>query len=65
MTLPALPMLLGWASRQVGGAQKDGVNVLCCDFVSLSGFCSLVIGLNYRTPPGGLMPPPSDLTVTA
>ncbi|GAA6224213.1 PI-PLC X domain-containing protein 1-like [Lates japonicus] len=52
MTVKALSLLLGWASEQRPGPQDGGVNIICCDFVGLSQFCSLVIGLNYK-PPGG------------
>ncbi|XP_078147272.1 PI-PLC X domain-containing protein 1-like isoform X1 [Centroberyx gerrardi] len=52
MTLKALSPLLRWASEQQPGPQGGGVNILCCDFVGLSRFCSLVIGLNYK-PAGG------------
>ncbi|TWW63806.1 PI-PLC X domain-containing protein 1-like [Takifugu flavidus] len=48
MTRRALSLLLRWASRQRPGDQAGGVNVLCCDFVGGSQFCSLVIGLNYK-----------------
>lgn len=48
MTERALSPLLNWASRQRPGAQVGGVNILCCDFVGGSRFCSLVIGLNYK-----------------
>ncbi|XP_076580110.1 PI-PLC X domain-containing protein 1-like isoform X3 [Chaetodon auriga] len=48
MTMRALSLLLRWASEQRPGRQASGVNVLCCDFVDASQFCSLVIGLNYK-----------------
>lgn len=48
MTTRALPPLLRWASEQRPGDQVGGVNILCCDFVAVSRFCSLVIGLNYK-----------------
>lgn len=48
MTMKALSLLLGWASEQRPGGQAGGVNVLCCDFVGGSHFCSLVIGLNGK-----------------
>ncbi|XP_070711465.1 PI-PLC X domain-containing protein 1 [Pempheris klunzingeri] len=48
MTMRALSLLLRWASEQrPGWREADGVNILCCDFVGASQFCSLVIGLNY------------------
>lgn len=48
MTMRALSLLLGWAGEQRPGCKAGGVNILCCDFVSVSQFCSLVIGLNYK-----------------
>uniref|UniRef100_UPI0037E84177 PI-PLC X domain-containing protein 1-like n=1 Tax=Semicossyphus pulcher TaxID=241346 RepID=UPI0037E84177 len=49
MTMRALSLLLRWASeQQPGGQEVGGVNILCCDFVGVSRFCSLVIGLNYK-----------------
>ncbi|XP_034534067.1 PI-PLC X domain-containing protein 1-like isoform X2 [Notolabrus celidotus] len=49
MTMRALSLLLDWASKQRPGGQKvDGVNILCCDFVGVRSFCSLVIDLNYK-----------------
>lgn len=48
MTRRALSLLLNWASKQRPGSQVGGLNVLCCDFVDGSQFCSLVIGLNYK-----------------
>uniref|UniRef100_A0A667YR98 Zgc:112023 n=2 Tax=Myripristis murdjan TaxID=586833 RepID=A0A667YR98_9TELE len=48
LTLKSLSVLLRWASEQRAGPQGGGVNILCCDFVGLSRFCSLVIGLNYK-----------------
>ncbi|KAA8579643.1 hypothetical protein FQN60_006736 [Etheostoma spectabile] len=60
MTARALSLLLGWVGEQQPGRQPGGVNVLCCDFVDVSPFCSLVIGLNYKllaaTPPVCRMP---------
>ncbi|XP_076011344.1 PI-PLC X domain-containing protein 1 isoform X2 [Genypterus blacodes] len=48
MTTAALSLLLGWASEQQPGPEVGGVNIICCDFVAASQFCSLVIGLNYK-----------------
>lgn len=48
MTMRALSVLLRWASEQRPGREADRVNILCCDFVDVSQFCSLVIGLNYK-----------------
>ncbi|XP_023282788.1 PI-PLC X domain-containing protein 1-like [Seriola lalandi dorsalis] len=47
MTLKALSLLLSWTSEQRPGPE-GGVNIICCDFVGISQFCSLVIGLNYK-----------------
>lgn len=47
-TQRALSPLLGWASEQRPGSQVGGVNIICCDFVELGSFCSLVIDLNYK-----------------
>nr|XP_046238421.1 PI-PLC X domain-containing protein 1-like isoform X2 [Scatophagus argus] len=48
MTMRALSVLLRWASEQRPGSEAGRVNILCCDFVGVSQFCSLVIGLNYK-----------------
>lgn len=48
MTTKALSLLLGWVGEQQPGPEVGGVNILCCDFVGVSQFCSLVIGLNYK-----------------
>ncbi|XP_068165897.1 PI-PLC X domain-containing protein 1-like [Antennarius striatus] len=48
MTVRALSLLLHWTSEQIPGSEGGGVNILCCDFVDVSQFCSLVIGLNYK-----------------
>ncbi|XP_034034842.1 PI-PLC X domain-containing protein 1-like [Thalassophryne amazonica] len=48
MTMKAISFLLDWASKQRPGPQVGGVNILCCDFVDVSQFCSLVIGLNDK-----------------
>ncbi|KAM3862884.1 PI-PLC X domain-containing protein 1 [Diretmus argenteus] len=48
MTMKALSLLLLWASEQRPGPEGGGVNILCCDFIGDSRFCSLVIGLNYK-----------------
>ncbi|CAG5933937.1 unnamed protein product [Menidia menidia] len=53
ITVEALSILLGWTARQQPGPRGGGVNIICCDFVGLSQFCSTVIGLNYKTPGGG------------
>lgn len=52
MTMNALSLLLGWAGEQRPGPEGGGVNIVCCDFVGVSEFCSLVIGLNYKLPGG-------------
>lgn len=48
MTKRALSLLLSWVSEQRPGGDVGGVNILCCDFVDVSHFCSLVIDLNYK-----------------
>ncbi|XP_059183595.1 PI-PLC X domain-containing protein 1-like [Centropristis striata] len=48
MTMSALSLLLCWASEQRPGCAACDVNILCCDFVDVRQFCSLVIGLNYK-----------------
>ncbi|KAJ0009382.1 hypothetical protein NQD34_001084, partial [Periophthalmus magnuspinnatus] len=48
LTLRGLPLLLRWTNQQRPGAQRDGVNILCSDFIGFSQFCSIVIGLNYK-----------------
>lgn len=48
MTTRGLPLLLLWASQQTPGREVGGVNILCSDFVDISQFCSLVIGLNSK-----------------
>ncbi|XP_022042563.1 PI-PLC X domain-containing protein 1-like [Acanthochromis polyacanthus] len=48
MTMKALSLLLHWTGEQRPGPEGGGVNVVCCDFVGDSRFCSLVIGLNYK-----------------
>lgn len=48
MTMKALSLLLSWASEQQAGPEAGGVNIICCDFVGVSQFCSLVIDLNYK-----------------
>lgn len=46
--MKALPLLLCWVNEQSPGSEVGGVNILCCDFVDISQFCSLVIGLNDK-----------------
>lgn len=48
MTVKGLPLLLCWTNQQCPGPQEGGVNILCSDFVDLSHFCSIVIGLNDK-----------------
>ncbi|KAM8722508.1 PI-PLC X domain-containing protein 1 isoform 2-T2 [Acanthopagrus schlegelii] len=48
MTMKALSLLLRWASEQRPGDEVTGVNIVCCDFVEVSQFCSLVIDLNSK-----------------
>lgn len=44
----SLSLLLKWTSEQSPGKEDGAVNIVCCDFVDVSHFCSLVIGLNYK-----------------
>lgn len=48
MTMKALRLLLAWAGKQHPGPEDGGVNIICCDFVGVSQFCSLIIDLNYK-----------------
>nr|XP_020456301.1 PI-PLC X domain-containing protein 1-like isoform X2 [Monopterus albus] len=48
MTMKALSLLLTWTSEQRPGPEIGGINIICCDFVGISQFCSLVINLNYK-----------------
>ncbi|XP_028280388.1 PI-PLC X domain-containing protein 1 [Parambassis ranga] len=50
MTMKALSLLLRWTDEQRPGPERGGVNIMCCDFVGVSQFCSLVIGLNDKLP---------------
>ncbi|KAM9835947.1 PI-PLC X domain-containing protein 1-like [Aulostomus maculatus] len=54
ITMKALSLLLGWAGEQRPGPEQGGVNIVCCDFVGVQQFCSLVIGLNYKLLGGAL-----------
>ncbi|XP_013877752.1 PI-PLC X domain-containing protein 1 isoform X2 [Austrofundulus limnaeus] len=48
MTMEGLSPLLRWTGEQRPGPGEGGVNILCCDFVGVSQFCSIVIDLNYK-----------------
>ncbi|XP_008323323.1 PI-PLC X domain-containing protein 1 isoform X2 [Cynoglossus semilaevis] len=48
LTMRSLSLLLKWTSEQSPGKEDGAVNIVCCDFVDVSHFCSLVIGLNYK-----------------
>uniref|UniRef100_A0A3Q2NU74 Phosphatidylinositol specific phospholipase C X domain containing 1 n=1 Tax=Fundulus heteroclitus TaxID=8078 RepID=A0A3Q2NU74_FUNHE len=48
MTTKALSPLLRWTAEQRPGLKGGGVNIVCCDFVGLSRFCSIVIDLNFK-----------------
>lgn len=48
MTLRALSLLLAWVSEQRPGPEVGGVNIVCCDFVDVGRFCSVVVDLNYK-----------------
>ncbi|XP_015227164.1 PREDICTED: PI-PLC X domain-containing protein 1-like [Cyprinodon variegatus] len=64
MTTKGLSPLLHWTAKQRPGPGGGGVNIVCCDFVSVSRFCSIVISLNFkllesaiRTPSVTQLPP--------
>ncbi|XP_038157895.1 PI-PLC X domain-containing protein 1-like [Cyprinodon tularosa] len=64
MTTKGLSPLLHWTAKQCPGPGGGGVNIVCCDFVSVSRFCSIVISLNFkllesaiRTPSVTQLPP--------
>uniref|UniRef100_A0A3B5MGB5 Phosphatidylinositol-specific phospholipase C X domain-containing protein n=1 Tax=Xiphophorus couchianus TaxID=32473 RepID=A0A3B5MGB5_9TELE len=64
MTMEALSPLLRWTAEQRPGPGVGGVNIIGCDFVGFSRFCSIVIGLNFkllkaaaRTSSGSQLPP--------
>ncbi|XP_014878113.1 PI-PLC X domain-containing protein 1-like [Poecilia latipinna] len=48
MTVEALSPLLRWTAEQRPGPGVGRVNIVCCDFVGFSQFCSIVIGLNFK-----------------
>lgn len=48
MTTEALSPLLQWTAAQQPGPERSGVNIMCCDFVGISRFCSIVIDLNFK-----------------
>ncbi|KAM4710700.1 PI-PLC X domain-containing protein 1 isoform 2-T2 [Anableps anableps] len=67
MTTKALSPLLHWTAEQRPGPEQGGVNIVCCDFVGISRFCSIVIDLNFRllkaavrTSSGTQLPPGRD-----
>lgn len=49
LTLKALPSLLQWTNQQHPGPHRAGVNIVCSDFIDLSHFCTIIIGLNYKS----------------
>lgn len=55
MTMKGLSPLLRWTSEQRPGPEEGGVNILCCDFVGVSQFCSVVIDLNSKLLGGASM----------
>ncbi|KAM9328213.1 PI-PLC X domain-containing protein 1-like isoform 2-T2 [Pholidichthys leucotaenia] len=63
MTMEALLPLLRWMGEQQPGPEGGGVNIVCCDFVGMSEFCSLVIGLNYKLVGGACRMPQRYLDV--
>lgn len=48
LTLKGLPPLLQWTNQQRPGPLKSEVNIVCSDFIDLSHFCAIVIGLNFK-----------------
>ncbi|XP_069554386.1 PI-PLC X domain-containing protein 1 [Brachyistius frenatus] len=64
MTMKALLPLLRWVGEQRPGPEGDRVNIVCCDFVGLSRFCSLVIELNYKLADGICSPAPRPVCGT-
>lgn len=60
LTLRGLSLLLHWTNQQQPGPQRGGVNILCSDFIGLSQFCSIVIGLNYKLLDSTLNGPETD-----
>ncbi|XP_041834608.1 PI-PLC X domain-containing protein 1-like [Melanotaenia boesemani] len=60
MTMAALTPLLFWTSEQQPGPERGGVNIICCDFVGLSQFCSIVIDLNNKLLDGASAAASSD-----
>lgn len=63
LTLNSLSLLLRWAGEQQPG--PEGVNIMCCDFVGMSEFCSLVIDLNYKLVDGGCRKPAASSKISA
>lgn len=63
LTLDSLSLLLRWAGEQQPG--PEGVNIMCCDFVGMSEFCSLVIELNYKLVGGGCRKLPASSKISA
>lgn len=61
LTLGGLPSLLDWTNQQRPGPLRTGVNIVCSDFISLSHFCTIVIGLNFKLLESATL----DQTVTA
>ncbi|KAJ8003897.1 hypothetical protein DPEC_G00153160 [Dallia pectoralis] len=47
-TMESFPLLLNWVEKQSPGQEKTSVNIVCADFVSLTDFVSVVIGLNKK-----------------
>ncbi|CAI5638386.1 unnamed protein product [Oreochromis niloticus] len=63
LTLNSLSLLLRWAGEQQPG--PEGVNIMCCDFIGMSEFCSLVIELNYKLVDGGCRKPAASSKISA
>uniref|UniRef100_A0A8C6UE22 PI-PLC X domain-containing protein 1 n=1 Tax=Neogobius melanostomus TaxID=47308 RepID=A0A8C6UE22_9GOBI len=49
LTLKGLPPLLQWTNQQRPGPHRAAVNIVCSDFIGLSHFCSIMIGLNFKS----------------
>ncbi|KAM6893925.1 PI-PLC X domain-containing protein 1 [Xenentodon cancila] len=64
ISMKALPLLLSWTGEQQPGPGGGGVNIVCGDFVGVSQFCSIVIGLNYKLLDRGCTPAASPAART-
>ncbi|KAL1022295.1 hypothetical protein UPYG_G00024760 [Umbra pygmaea] len=48
LTMKSFSLLLGWVEEQTPGPDTACVNIICGDFVGLTDFASVVIGLNNK-----------------